>query len=138
MRRELRTLLAMALFALPVGMAAAPGVARAGITTDLKTAGRPADVYQIQTTVIRTALAADGSGTSTGSSETEDGAPVRPGHRGGDPWNFLGPQELAQVEAGLITPEEATSGCGAQVAGGDALLAPLALVGLFLALRRRR
>jgi uncharacterized protein (TIGR03382 family) len=137
MRREIRRLLAAALLVLPVGLVAAPGVSRAGITTDGKI--RPAALFQSQVSLFTNAsFVAEGStGGSSSSSTSDDVLPSKP-HGGGDPWNVLGPRELAQVEAGLITPEEAVSGCGAQVAGGNAFLAPLALVGLFLALRRRR
>ena len=65
-----------------------------------------------------------------------------PGKCGLDPeCGRLGPYELEQIAAGLITEEEASSGCGASAAGGGASVLSLLPVGLLVAglrFRRRR
>lgn len=142
MRSELRTLLAVALTAL--ALALWPEPASAGITTDLKT-GRPSDVHpspfsQLVSLQNVAFPAAIGSSSAGGDASSEEGRSGR--RRPGDPRDpvmLLPSHEYQQIAQGLITPEEAAAGCGgAQVAGGDAGWGALALVGLFLALRRRK
>lgn len=141
MRREFRMLLAVAAVALPVALVSSPGVARAGITTELRT--NPVEYYRTQNALFTAAnFTAQGSSKGSSSSEGEGETPF-PGRPGGprdprDPVMLLGADEYDQIEQGLITEEEALSGCGASVTGGPASLGALALVGLFLALRRRK
>ncbi len=145
MRREFRKLLVAALVAVPVALASSPGVARAGISTEGKLASKPATAYyenqgdQLVLNVLFLARGSSGGGSST----SDESQATPPGKRGpkspGDPVMLYGQDEYGQIQAGLITPEEAISGCGgAQVAGGNAGWGALALVGLFLALRRRK
>ena len=142
MRREIRTMLAAVAVALPMALASIPGIAHGGvIVTDLKT-GRPAEIYS-SWAALQTASYVTEGGSSGGSSSSDDGqgkgAPPKKPHDPRDPVMLLGASEYDQIEQGLITYDEAMSGCGgAQVAGGDAGLGALALVGLFLALRRRK
>jgi MYXO-CTERM domain-containing protein len=146
MRREIRTILATLAVALPVAMASIPNVASAGIITDLKTT-RPGEVYESQTSQLFLNVKMLATGSSSGSNASSDEMaagrpPAKPGggpRHPGDPLLAVGPTEWMQIEQGLITEEEAISGCGgAQVAGGHAGWGAVALVGLFLALRRRR
>lgn len=70
-----------------------------------------------------------GTGTDGTSAEKPDFRKKLPG---------VGPDELAQIQAGLITEDEAASGCGgASAAAGPAGILPIAVAGLAL-LRRRR
>lgn len=50
----------------------------------------------------------------------------------------LGALELQQIQDGVITADEARSGCGASASSGSAAGLPLALAALALVLRRRR
>ena len=147
MRREIRTILATLAVAVPVALASIPNVATAGIITDLKTT-RPAEVYESQANQLYLNVKMVAAGASSGGSSSTDESgsagrpPKRPGsgpRRPGYPVMAFGQSEWLQIEQGLITEEEAISGCGgAQVAGGNAGWGALALVGLFLVLRRRR
>lgn len=143
MWREIRNVLGMPLAALVVALACSmvPLDAGAGVITELRT--NPVDAFRAQSALYTSAGSFTAQGSSKGSSSNEDGD-VRPsGVPGGphdprDPVMLIGASEYDQIEQGLITEEEALSGCGASVAGGRAGFGALALVGLFLALRRRK
>jgi hypothetical protein len=133
---------------LAVAWALVPASASAGVITSLKTSVRTTDSAEAQKSQLLLplfAMASESPSSGGGASTDESGSarpPKKPGsgpRHPGDPVMLYGASEWAQIEQGLITEEEAISGCGgAQVAGGNAGWGALALVGLFLALRRRR
>lgn len=141
MWRKSRELLTVTLVALPMVLVSVPALA--GISIEGK-GSRPVETNQSRGTLeaVFQNVRFVAAGSSSGSDESSDGEEHRDGRppkHPGDPLNMYPSYEYRQIKQGLITPEEAVAGCGgAQVAGGDATWGALALVGLFLALRRRK